>query len=125
MSEQKQPSPSPIFVFGSNLAGRHGAGSAAHAVTFWGAEYGIGEGPTGRSYALPTKDRSLRTMKLESIRAAVERFLTYARERPEVTFRICAIGCGLAGYNAAQIAPFFADAPGNCELPEAFKEVLK
>ena len=114
-----------IFVFGSNLAGRHGAGSAKEARENWGASLGIGEGCTGRAYAIPTKDFSLRVLPLASIKAAVACFLLYAREHPELTFRIVAIGCGLAGYTPAQIAPFFAEAPENCELPLAFKEALK
>jgi hypothetical protein len=49
-----------IFVFGSNLAGRHGAGSALEAKRFHGAEQGIGIGRTGNAYAIPTKDYLLR-----------------------------------------------------------------
>jgi ATP-grasp domain, R2K clade family 3 len=46
-----------IFVFGSNLAGRHGAGSAKEARLKHGAIYGQGRFKQGNSYAIPTIDR--------------------------------------------------------------------
>lgn len=109
-----------IFVFGSNLAGRHGAGAALDARRKHGAVYGVGEGLQGSSYAIPTKDRALKPRTLDEIRASVETFKAFAREMldvPEVTFQVTRIGCGLAGYTDAQIGPMFADAPANCELP--------
>ena len=46
-----------MFVFGSNLAGRHGAGAARFAVINFGAMYGIGFGFTSpQSFAIPTKN---------------------------------------------------------------------
>ena len=110
-----------IFVFGSNLAGRHGAGSALEAVKKHGAIYGRGIGPQGNSYAIPTKDGRLKTLPLIQITGCVVDFLAYARARPEHTFQIVAIGCGLAGYKPEQIAPMFRDAPGNCVLPREFQ----
>lgn len=50
------PDKDTIFVFGSNPEGRHGAGAAKIAREQFGAQYGVGEGLTGSSYALPTKD---------------------------------------------------------------------
>jgi hypothetical protein len=105
-----------IFVFGSNLAGRHGKGSALEALQKHGAVYGHGEGRQGDSYGIPTKDRQLKTLPLAEIQVYVDRFLTYAREHPELTFDVCAIGCGLAGYAPKDIAPMFAYAPANCNL---------
>lgn len=109
-----------IFVFGSNLAGRHGKGSALQAAQHFGAIRGVGEGAMGACYAIPTKDRSLRTLPLSVIEAAVFRFLAHACEHPEDTFRIVAIGCGLAGYAPHQIGPMFCQAPINCKLPLEF-----
>lgn len=103
-----------IFVFGSNLAGRHGAGAALHAVQFFGARYGEGEGLTGRAYGIPTKDRHLNILPLESIRRSVGQFIEFAMANPQMTFLITAIGCGLAGYEPAQIAPMFVSCPENC-----------
>lgn len=110
-----------IFVFGSNLAGRHGAGSAKEAVRCHGASWGIAEGPHGNSYAIPTKDRQLRVLPLSDIHKSVQRFLGYARENAHLTFRVVAIGTGLAGYRHDQIAPMFEGAPVNCMLPTEWR----
>lgn len=105
-----------IFVFGSNLAGRHGKGAALFARQQYGARYGVGMGPQGKAYAIPTKDGQLKVLPLVAIRRHVERFLQYAREHPKDHFLVTRIGCGLAGYTNEQIAPFFKDAPMNCTL---------
>lgn len=106
-----------IFVFGSNLAGRHGAGAALTAFKDWGAHYGVGFGRTGRAYAIPTKDARLRPLPLELIAVYVSQFLSYAQNHAELDFQVTRIGCGLAGYTDAQIAPMFKTAPRNCALP--------
>ena len=111
-----------IFVFGSNLAGIHGAGSAYEAKRTYGAETGIGEGPTGRAYAIPTKDRELRTLPISEIGLYVDQFLKYARAHPNLEFHVVKIGCGLAGFKEEQIAPLFHYAPSNCILPEGWRE---
>lgn len=109
-----------IFVFGSNLAGIHGAGAAWEAATHFGAARGVGEGMTGQAYALPTKDKDLEVRPLEDIRVSVERFLDYAEEYPAVDFFVTRVGCGFAGYTDADIAPMFRDAPLNCVLPDGW-----
>lgn len=113
-----------VFVFGSNLAGRHGKGAALYAKQNHGAIYGQGEGLQGASYAIPTKDEALHTLPLEQIAQAVARFKEFAASHPELQFEVTAIGCGLAGYTPAEIAPLFAGCPDNCLLPGAFSEVL-
>ena len=113
-----------IFVFGSNLAGRHGKGAALEARTKYGAEYGVGEGRTGFAYAIPTKDHDLRPRSLGVIELSVERFIKYAEEHPELEFLVCRVGCGLAGYTDEEIAPFFAKAPTNCELPAGWRQPM-
>lgn len=113
-----------IFVFGSNRAGVHGAGSALAARRLHGAQLGVGEGRTGNSYALPTKDMRLRTLPLNDIRVHVANFVAYAEAHPELEFDVVAIGCGLAGYTPDDIAPMFEDAPPNINLPESFMTVL-
>jgi len=109
-----------IFVFGSNLAGRHGKGAARAARTYYGAIYGQGEGLQGLSYAIPTKDADLRTLGLNKIGEAVQRFLEFARMRPDLTFMVTPIGTGLAGYRPDEIAPLFVDVPANVMLPPVF-----
>jgi len=118
-----------IFTFGSNLAGRHGKGAAEHALKHHGAIYGQGEGLQGNSYAIPTKGLApsryepMPVLPLHQIEWHVIRFLAFAREHPEMTFHVTRIGCGLAGYADEQIAPFFKDAPENCQLPEEWRRV--
>lgn len=114
---------SEIFVFGSNLAGRHGKGAALEARKNWGARYGQGHGPQGRSYAIPTKDAKLNTLPFGKIKFYVTLFLGYAHQHPELTFKLTAIGCGLAGYAPEQIAPLFANAPPNVVKPDEFLAV--
>lgn len=113
-----------IFVFGSNEAGRHGRGAAKAAREHHGAVYGQGQGLQGESYAIPTKDRQIKTLPLDKIRFYVARFIDCAKYRPDLTFRLTPIGCGLAGYKPAQIAPMFRDAPANVILPEEFRVIL-
>jgi hypothetical protein len=115
---------SPIFVFGSNLAGRHGRGAALWARRHRGAVYGQGVGPQGRAYAIPTKDRHLNVLPLGVIADHVQQFMSYARVHPELQFELTPIGCGLAGYRPDQIAPMFADAPANVSLQAVFAALI-
>lgn len=114
-----------IFVFGSNLAGRHGAGAAKAARQHHGAIYGQGVGLQGNSYAIPTKDEHIKTLPLDRIRPYVDEFIVFAGMHPTWTFEVTAIGCGLAGYTPYDIAPLFLGAPVNCMLPESFRAVLR
>ena len=114
-----------IFVFGSNLAGRHGKGAALTAKIEHDAVYGIGEGPTGRAYAIPTKDEKLKVRSLDSIERSVDNFLTYAELNEDLVFQVTRIGCGLAGYSDEEIAPFFEGAPDNCILPIEWKAITE
>lgn len=113
-----------IFVFGSNLAGRHGKGAALHARLHHGAVYGQGEGLQGDSYGIATKDANLRSRSIDAIHKSVNEFCLFAKSRPDLTFKVTAIGCGLAGFKPEDIAPMFAGAPLNCVLPDEFNAVL-
>lgn len=112
---------SKIFVFGSNLAGIHGAGAARFAVINHGARYRQGIGLQGTSYGIPTKDHRINTLPLCEINPHVQNFIAFAKEHPELTFQVTRIGCGLAGYTDTDIAPMFKGAPDNCELPEGWR----
>lgn len=114
-----------IYVFGSNKAGRHGKGDALTAIRKHGAVYGQGEGLQGRSYGLPTKDAFIQSLPLAEVKKSVERFLAFAHAHPELNFDIQGVGCRLAGFKPAQIAPMFIGAPSNCYLPSLFKDVLR
>lgn len=111
-----------VFVFGSNLAGRHGAGAALCALKEHGAIYGCGIGRQGNSYAIPTKNYNLRSLPLSRIAVYVRDFIRYARACPDEQFLVTRIGCGLAGYTARDIAPMFQRAPGNCMLPHGWRD---
>lgn len=114
-----------IFVFGSNEAGRHGKGAALFAKQHRGAVYGVGVGRTGQAYAIPTKDKYLRTLPLSVIQTYVSEFIKYAINNPTLEFQVTRVGCGLAGYTDKQIAPLFKGVPKNCLLPIAWVEILE
>lgn len=109
-----------IFVFGSNLAGRHGKGAALYAYKHHGALYGQGVGRQGMSYAIPTKDSGLIALPLWAIKCYIDNFIVYAKNHPELTFQLTRIGCGLAGYTDIDIAPMFKDAPNNVIKPKGW-----
>lgn len=111
----------PIFVFGSNLAGRHGLGAAKTAHEKFGAVMGKGVGRTGQCYAIPTKDKDFSVLPIDRIKVYVDNFISYARENFNLRFYVTKIGCGLAGYTEEEIAPLFDACPSNCEL-RFFKE---
>ncbi|MHB1666099.1 A1S_2505 family phage non-structural protein [Thiomonas sp.] len=116
-----------VFVFGSNLQGIHGAGAARFARQYREAVLGVGEGPTGSCYALPTKatPHDEEQWKLSHLQPHVERFLDHARAHPDQYFQVTAVGCGLAGFSAADIAPLFRDAPENCWFPGLWEKLLR
>lgn len=118
-----------IFVFGSNLAGRHGKGAAKYAREKLGAVYGVGEGLTGNCYALPTKDNNIKTRPLEDIHESIKTFLKVASENSDKIFKVTPIGCGLAGYKVHEIRALFLkeEIPDNVvfskEWFQTYKEV--
>lgn len=115
-----------IFVFGSNLSGKHGKGAARTALE-WGARWGKGVGLYGSTYGIPTKGHSVRhTLPIIEIKPFVDDFIVAAKDNPDYTFLVTEIGCGLAGYDANDIAPLFKDAMNvnNIHLPERFWNVL-
>lgn len=110
-----------IFVFGSNLAGAHGGGAARMAYRRFGAVWGIGVGLTGRTYAIPTMQGGVDTIK-----PYVDQFIAFAREHRQLTFLVTRIGCGIAGFRDRDIAPLFAQAieVENIILPKEFVACL-
>ena len=112
-----------IFVFGSNLAGVHGAGAARKAME-WGAVWGQGVGLQGQTYAIPTMQGGIDTIK-----PYVDEFLAFAKSHPELKFLVTEIGCGIAGFTVEEIAPLFkaalSEEYGNVFLPERFYGVME
>ena len=111
-----------IFVFGSNLAGMHGGGAAATAHRCFGAVWGKGVGLYGRSYAIPTMQGGV-----ETIKPYVDKFIEFAKSHQEQRFLVTKIGCGIAGFRDEQIAPLFAEAIDvkNIILPRDFVEIIQ
>ncbi len=116
---------SVVFVFGSNLAGIHGAGAAREAHQAWGAIWGQGVGRMGNAYAIPTKDENVRTMPVSRIAPYVRAFIAHAAQHPRDSFLVTAIGCGLAGHDAHAITPLFAGAGENVFLSEKLVAALR
>ncbi|MBI1340118.1 hypothetical protein GC169_07920 [bacterium] len=117
--------PDWIYVFGSNLAGFHAGGAARAAVDRFGAVTGVAEGPTGRAYAIPTKDQMIRTLPLERVAEGVARFLDHAAATPDRRYFVTRVGCGLAGFRDQDIAPLFRPAPENCSFADAWRPFLR
>ena len=110
-----------IFVFGSNLAGRHGAGAALQAHKDFGAVLGVGEGRTGRCYAFPTLDGNLRKLPMWRLVDAVNLLYYECVLCPENRFLLTKVGCGLAGYPESMMRSLFTNPPRNLILPEDWK----
>ena len=110
-----------VFVFGSNEYGYHDGGASRLALERFGAVYGQSKGLQGRSFAIPTMNQTL-----VEIANNVDEFIRFADSHPKLTFLVTAIGCGVAGYRAEDIAPLFAKAYSlsNIYLPMSFWRVL-
>ena len=113
--------PNEVFVFGSNLAGFHGGGAAHIAHAKFGAIWGQGVGMQGQSYAIPTMQGGV-----ETIKPFVDQFIDYARQNPIYRFYVTRIGCGIAGFTDEEIAPLFREAVDveNICLPTEWWDIL-
>ena len=114
-----------IFVFGSNLSGIHGAGAARFAMKNHQAVWGVGYGRQGTSFAIPTKDERIKTLSFARVQFYVQAFINHAASNLDDEFQVTRIGCGLAGFTDAQIAPLFITAPTNCHFDEEWKSFFK
>ncbi|MDE7377124.1 MAG: hypothetical protein K2N16_09785 [Muribaculaceae bacterium] len=111
-----------VFVFGSNLQGLHMGGAARVAHKKFGAVMGQGVGMQGQSYAIPTMQGGVDTIK-----PYVDEFINLAREWDQTTFYVTRIGCGIAGFTDEQIAPLFDEAYDlyNVRLPKSFSDIIE
>lgn len=114
--------PNEVFVFGSNLAGSHGGGAAWSAYRKFGAIWGQGVGLQGQSYAIPTMQGGV-----ETIKPYVDEFIRFAKQHPELNFLVTKIGCGIAGFKVEEIAPLFYHAIDckNVILPKEFDDIVQ
>jgi hypothetical protein len=110
-----------IYVFSSNLAGKHAKGKARIARVNFRAEFGVAEGRTSNAYAIPTHDKHLAALPLDSIKAAIEAFMRYAHENQNLNFFVTRIGCEDSPYGDELMGQLFANAPKNCSLPRCWK----
>lgn len=110
-----------IFVFGSNLAGHHMGGAARAANKKFGAVWGVGVGLTGKTYAIPTMQGGV-----ETIRPYVDQFIELAKTRSVLNFLVTRIVCGIAGFKDEDIASLFKPALGihNIYFPKEFYNIL-
>jgi hypothetical protein len=123
----KKLKPNEVFVFGSNEAGRHGAGAAKTAMG-WGAKYGQANGLQGNTYAIPTVNYSVSNkLKIEKVKHWIDIFILFAKQNPSKKFFVTEIGCGLAGFNVKEIAPLFKECVDieNVYMPKKFWRILK
>lgn len=117
--------PGEVFVFGSNRNGDHYGGAARAAHEYFGAEWGVGEGLTGRSYALPTLDESMGRVTLRDLEASFRKLIACAEANPDLTFLLTKVGCGIAGWDVAEVREALWRAvgktmPRNVVLPREF-----
>ena len=117
--------PRQVFVFGSNTLGYHTGGASGTARKKFGAVWGQAEGLQGQSYAIPV-DFGKDVRKDDEVKAAVDRFIAFAKEHTELFFFVTRVGCGIAGYHDDEMAQFFKDAFGmkNVCLPKSFVDAL-
>lgn len=109
-----------VFVFGSNSKGMHGGGAARYAMEHFGAVLGEGHGLHGSSYAIDSMSG------LGILADEVMTFAAFAEANPEKKFLVTPIGCGIAGYNPADIAPLFECCKDieNISLPDVFWNII-
>ena len=107
-----------IFVFGSNLEGRHVGGAARIAYDKFGAIWGQGIGLQGKSYAIPTMHGPISTIK-----PYVDEFIEFAKMHSSLLTRI---GCGIAGFRDEEVAPLFIEALNvqNIYLPKVWISII-
>ncbi len=114
-----------VFVFGSNMAGKHLGGAAKTALHYFGAMMGVGRGWSGQSYAIPTMNEHLQQMPLSQIQHYVDDFKIYSKNHPKNTYFLTSIGCGVAGYTVEEIAPMFKGISKNVIFPNSFRPFVE
>lgn len=114
--------PHQVFVFGSNLNGKHDGGAALFAYKKLGATYGVSIGLTGQSYAFPTLGFNMEKLKLTEWDYHIQLLIRTAKANTTKEFLVTKLGCGIASYNEDYLAEFFEEYkfPENVILPEGW-----
>lgn len=122
-----------VFVFGSNRNGNHYGGAARIAYERFGAEWGVGEGHTGQSYALPTLDENMEKVTEDELIDSFAKMIGYADDNRQLIFLVTKVGCGIAGWDIDDVRrcfwkgvaavspdPEWRGIPSNVIIPEEF-----
>lgn len=126
-----------VFIFGSNLDGFHGAGTAGYAMhgssanvwrsspimkaaiehgpgykglrAIYGQAKGYQEGTVGCSYAIATctKPGARLSIPVRDIQSQAVDLLLFMRSHPEKTFCLTPFGCGYSGHQEADMRPIW------------------
>jgi len=120
----KTLAPNEVLVFGSNWKGTHAGGLAAKAVKDFGAVPGQADGLQGRCYGIITVAPNITPVEIGE---SFSHFLCYADEHPDKTFLVTEIGCGHAGFDPDQIAPYLKEGINhrNVHFPISFWMVFE
>lgn len=113
--------PNQVFIFGSNMAGKHYGGAAKQAADQFGAQYGVGEGLTGQCYAFPTLTADFKKVSNTQLHASRLRLYETANAHPETEFLLTKVGCGIAGFTESKMRRLFVNAPSNVVKPEDWR----
>ena len=116
MTSKTEPS-RHVFVFGTDIDGRHESESGRMAMRLHGAVAGTRNGPTGNAYAIPVAATHGAPLALSVISNYVAPFIEYARAHPRTIFQIARFGAGRTEHSDEDMARLFAKAPSNCRLP--------
>jgi len=61
---------------------------------------------------------------VEVMAREIAAFIEFTAARPELTFLVTEIGCGIAGYTPGEVAPHFRGAGRNVALPASFIGII-
>ena len=112
-----------IFIFGSNLNGEHLGGAAKQAYEHFGAEWGVGEGLTGLSYAFPTLDKYMKPLNDFDFLIQISKLIKCCNIFSNLEFLLTKVGCGIAGFKEEDVKYKFSGfkLPSNLVLPGDWK----
>lgn len=119
--------PNQIFVFGSNLSGIHAKGAAEIAHEKFAAEWGVGEGLTGKCYAFPTKAHDVKTpLTFKQMHNKMPAFWRAVQDNRNLDFFVTAVGTGYSRNSPTQMAFLFSQAFlfDNVFLPKEWWRIL-
>lgn len=132
--------PNEIFVFGSNTRGLHLGGAALVAYKKFGAEFGVSEGLSGNTYAIPTMSPEGKRVTKKLLKLSFYKFLKAVQKNKDKEFLLTKIGCGIAGWEVRDVAEILSSEimefnlyyggfgnhnfPDNLSIPEEFVKYL-